>query len=71
MEYLERNNADKLYDKLRNIGYLNYRIFIDTIESGNENFYIVKIGPINSKENILYVQRKLKNDEIETKIINK
>ena len=69
--FREANNADKLYAKLRNIGYLNYRIFIDTIESGTETFYIVKIGPINSEESMLYVQRKLKNDEIETKIINK
>ena len=37
----------------------------------NTTFYIVKIGPINNKENIMYVQRKLKKDKIETKVINK
>ena len=63
------NNADKLYAKLRNIGYLNKKVFIETIESNNNTFYVVKVGPINDKENIMYVQRKLKKEEIESKII--
>ena len=63
------NNADKLYAKLRNIGYLNKKVFIETIDSDNNTFYVVKVGPINDKENIMYVQRKLKKEEIESKII--
>ena len=63
------NNADKLYAKLRNIGYLNNKVFIETIDSDDNTFYVVKVGPINNKENIMYVQRKLKKEEIESKII--
>jgi len=63
------NNADKLYAKLRNIGYLNNKVFIETVDSDNSTFYVVKVGPINNKENIMYVQRKLKKNEIESKII--
>jgi len=63
------NNADKLYAKLRNIGYLNNKVFIESIESDKDIFYVVKVGPINDKENLRYVQRKLKKDEIESKII--
>ena len=68
--FKEANNADKLYAKLRNISYLNYKVFIDTTESNNETLYVVKIGPINSKENMMYVKRKLKSDDIGSKIIN-
>ena len=58
--FKEANNADKLYAKLRNISYLNYKVFIDTTESNNETLYVVKIGPINSKENMMYVKENLR-----------
>ena len=62
-------NADKLYAKLRNIEYLKHKVFIETSNLRGDTLYIVKVGPLNQKENILYVQRKLKKDEIESKII--
>ena len=62
-------NADKLYAKLRNIEYLKHKVFIQTSNIRGDTFYMVKVGPLNEKENILYVQRKLKKDEIESKII--
>ena len=46
-----------------------YKIFIKTAKLNDSVLYIVKIGPINNNENALYVQRRLKNDEISSKII--
>ena len=63
------NNADNISEKLRNIEYLKHKIFIKTSKLNESVLYIVKIGPINNNENALYVQRKLKNDEISSKII--
>ena len=68
--FKESKNADKLYAKLRNMGYLNYKVFIETVEVENNTLYFVKIGPINSEEKIRYVQRKLKKDEIDSKVSN-
>ena len=67
--FKEANNADRLSDKLRNIDYINYKVFTITSNIKDSVLYIVKIGPINNNENIKYVQRKLKKDEINTKII--
>ena len=67
--FKEANNADKLSDKLRNIGYINYRVFTKTTNSNENILYVVKIGPIMNNENALYIQRKLKNNEINTKVI--
>ena len=67
--FKEANNADRLSDKLRNIDYINYKVFTITSNIKDNVLYIVKIGPINNNENIKYVQRKLKKDEINTKII--
>ena len=63
------NNADRLSSKLRNIGYISNNVFIKTSNLKNTVLYIVKIGPIINNENAMYVQRKLKKDEINTKVI--
>ena len=63
-------NKEIPINKLRNIGYLEYRVFIDTLDTDNNTLYVVKIGPINNEETIKYVQRKLKKDEIDSKITN-
>ena len=67
--FKEANNADRLSDKLRNIEYINYKVFTKTSNLNESVLYIVKIGPIMDNENAMYVQRKLKKDEINTKVI--
>ena len=67
--FKKANNADRLSDKLRNIGYINYKIFTKTSNLNESVLYIVKIGPISNNENAMYVQRKLKKDDINTKVI--
>ena len=67
--FKDANNADKLSNKLRNIDYINYKVFTKTSNLNESFLYIVKIGPIINNENAMYVQRKLKKDEINTKII--
>jgi rare lipoprotein A len=67
--FKDANNADKLSNKLRNIDYINYKVFTKTSNLNESFLYIVKIGPINNNENAMYVQRKLKKDEINTKVI--
>ena len=67
--FKDATNADKLSNKLRNIDYINYKIFTKTSKLNESFLYIVKIGPIINNENVKYVQRKLKKDEINTKVI--
>jgi len=63
------NNADNISEKLRKTGYLNQKVIIETSNNNEEVLYIVKIGPIQDGETALYVQRKLKKDEILSKLI--
>lgn len=63
------DNADKLSEKLRQTNYLDYKVFISTAYSNEKVLYIVKIGPIKDNETALYLQRKLKNDEILSKLV--
>jgi len=67
--FKEASNADRLSDKIRNIDYINYKVFTNTSNIEDKVLYIVKIGPINNNENVKYLQRKLKKDEINTKVI--
>ena len=67
--FKEPSNADRLSDKLRNTDYINYKVFTNTVNINDRILYIVKIGPIQNNENIKYVQRKLKNNKINTKVI--
>ena len=67
--FKEASNADRLSDKLRNKDYINYKVFTNTVNINDRILYIVKIGPIQNNENIKYVQRKLKNNKINTKVI--
>tara|TARA_B100001059_G_scaffold168897_1_gene168719 strand:- start:5863 stop:6666 length:804 start_codon:yes stop_codon:yes gene_type:complete len=67
--FKEASNADRLSDKLRNTDYINYKVFTNTVNINDRILYIVKIGPIQNNENIKYVQRKLKNNKINTKVI--
>ena len=67
--FTDANNADKLSNKLRNIDYINYKVFTKTSKLNESFLYIVKIGPIINNENVMYVQKKLKKDEIHTKVI--
>ena len=67
--FKEASNADRLSDKIRNIDYINYKVTTNTSNIEDRVLYIVKIGPINNNENVKYVQRKLKKDEINTKVI--
>ena len=63
------NNADKLSDKLRNTDYLKHKVIIETTNVNEETLFIVKIGPIKDSETALYMQRKLKKDEILSKLV--
>ena len=54
---------------LRQTNYLDYKVFINTTYSNEKVLYIVKIGPIKDNETALYLQRKLKNDEILSKLV--
>ena len=63
------NNADKLSDKLRNTNYLKHKVIIETTNVNEETLFIVKIGPIQDSETALYMQRKLKKDEILSKLV--
>ena len=67
--FKKANNADRLLEKLRNIKYINYKVFTKTSNVNESILYIVKIGPIMNNENTMYVQRKLQKDEINTKVI--
>ena len=67
--FKEANNADRLSKKLRKIDYINHKVFIKTSNVSESVLYIVKIGPIVNNEKAMYVHRKLKDDEINTKII--
>ena len=55
--------------KLRKIDYINHKVFIKTSNVSKSVLYIVKIGPIVNNEKAMYVHRRLKDDEINTKII--
>jgi rare lipoprotein A len=61
--------ADNISRKLRNTDYLKHKVFIKTLNINEEFLYIVKIGPIKYNEDAMYVQRKLKGDEILSKIV--
>ena len=63
------NNADKLSEKLRNTDYLKHKVIIETSNVNEETLFIVKIGPIQDSETALYMQRKLKKDEILSKLV--
>ena len=67
--FKEVNNADRLLYKLRNIEYITYKVFTKTSNLNDNLLYVVKIGPIMNNENVMYVKRKLKKDEINTKVI--
>jgi rare lipoprotein A len=62
-------NADKISDKLRKTSYLKHKVLIKTSNINEEILYIVKIGPIKDNETALYMQRKLKKDEILSKLV--
>ena len=67
--FKDPNNADRLSEKLRKTLYLEHKVMINTLSINDETLYIVKIGPIRDSEKALYVQRKLKKDEILTKLV--
>jgi rare lipoprotein A (peptidoglycan hydrolase) len=67
--FKDANNADKLSNRLRHIDYINYKVSTKTSNLNESFLYTVRIGPIIDNENTMYVQRKLKKDEINTKVI--
>jgi rare lipoprotein A len=67
--FINANNADKLAQKLRNEGYILNKVSIKTVNSEKRTLYIVRIGPIKNKEDLLYVKRNLERNNINSKII--
>ena len=65
----QARNAAKYAEKLRNSQFVKSKINIKTIYKGEEILYIVRIGPLKSNDDALYVKRTLENNNINSKII--
>ena len=62
-------NADNFARELRNENYILYKVSVLTINRDNKLLYIVRIGPLEDKEDLMYVKRNLERNNIDSKIV--
>ena len=52
-----------------NENYILYKVSVLTINRDNKLLYIVRIGPLEDKEDLMYVKRNLERNNIDSKIV--
>ena len=62
-------NADNFARELRNENYILYKVSVLTFNRDNKLLYIVRIGPLEDKEDLMYVKRNLERNNIDSKIV--